>query len=86
MSDASKATAPLSDDILADRLGLTTREFQRYRRQGLVAVAVYEQDVDRLKVTCQLGNRIWEGIVVSSAIVFEEVRLVRGARCRNSSC
>jgi hypothetical protein len=86
MADASKATAPLSDDVLADRLGLTIREFQRYRTQGLVSVAVHEEDADRIKVTCQLGNRIWEGIVVSSSIVFEEVRFVRGARFRNSSC
>ncbi|WP_245435119.1 hypothetical protein [Rhizobium anhuiense] len=86
MADASKVTAPVSDDILADRLGLSTREFQRYRKQGLVVVAVHEQGSDAIKVTCQLGNRIWEGVVVFGSIAFEEVRFVRGVRSRKSFC
>lgn len=67
------------DEVLADCLGLTTKEFQRYRAQKLVTVsstAVGESTAT--KVTCQLGNRVWEGVVENGCIAFEEVRFLRG--------
>jgi len=79
-------TCPLEDGVLADRLGLTTREFQRYRSQGLVTVSITEAEGERtVKVSCQIGNRIWEGLVQCGRIVFEEVRFLRGVRSRSSA-
>ncbi|WP_246706273.1 hypothetical protein [Rhizobium leguminosarum] len=82
MSDVPNPKYLPSDEVLADRLGLTTREFQRYRKQNLVTVsstaAVGEND--GLMVTCQLGNRVWEGLIVNGCIIFEEVRFLRGKR------
>ncbi|QWW71511.1 hypothetical protein [Rhizobium sp. WYJ-E13] len=79
---SNKPPAPLSDDILALRLGLTTREFQRYRGQGLIVVTVTEEDENTAKVTCQLGNRIWEGFVANGEIIVEGVRFTRGMRSK----
>lgn len=85
MSDIPYPLYSLSDEVLADRLGLTTREFQRYRKQKLVTVsstATVGQS-EGVMVTCQLGNRVWEGHVVNGCITFEEVKFLRGKRATN---
>ncbi|MBB3564278.1 hypothetical protein FHX06_005642 [Rhizobium sp. BK512] len=70
-----------SDEILADRLGLSTKEFQRYRLQNLVSVSTADAvGSDGLLVTCQLGNRIWEGVILNGSVTSEEVRFLRGKR------
>lgn len=71
----------LADEVLADRLGLKIREFQRYRAQGLISVEVREGE-GCLHVTCRFGNRIWEGVIEAGAITFEQVRYLRGLRAR----
>ncbi|MBB3166148.1 hypothetical protein GFL54_31240 [Rhizobium laguerreae] len=85
MSDVPYPKSVLSDEVLADRLGLTTREFRRYCKQNLIrlssAAAVGESE--GLMVTCQFGNRVWEGHVVNGCITFEEVRFLRGKRATN---
>lgn len=85
MSDVPNPKSLLSDEVLADRLGLTTREFQRYCKQNLIrlssAAAVGESE--GFMLTCQLGNRVWEGHVVTGCITFEEVRFLRGKRATN---
>ena len=78
MSKVSKIVVPLSDGILADRLGLTLREFQRYRNQGLIAVSVDVMREGAFQITCQLGNRIWEGMVEEGTVTSEQVRFMRG--------
>jgi hypothetical protein len=85
MSDVPNPKSLPSDEVLADRLGLTTREFQRYRTQNLVTVSSTAAvgDSEGLMVTCQLGNRVWEGHVVNGCITFEEVRFLRGKRATN---
>lgn len=77
-----------SDEMLADRLGLTTKEFHRYRAQKLVTVSTTALgESTATKVTCQLGNRVWEGIVENECITFEEIWFLRGKRAtgRHSS-
>lgn len=85
MSDIPNPKSLLSDEVLADRLGLTTREFQRYRKQNLVTVSSTPGTVESegLIVTCRLGNRVWEGHVADGCITFEEVRFLRGKRATN---
>ncbi|WP_246706283.1 hypothetical protein [Rhizobium leguminosarum] len=80
MSDVPNPNSLLSDEVLAERLGLTTREFQRYLTQKLFTVSSTAAvgEGARLMVTCQLGNRIWEGLVENGSIIFEEVRFLRG--------
>ncbi|MGO4352824.1 hypothetical protein AB4Z25_12990 [Rhizobium sp. RAF36] len=81
MSDAIKTRHLPSDEVLADRLGLSTKEFQRYRMQNLVSVSTTAATGnDGILVTCQLGNRIWEGVVVNGSVTTEEVRFIRGKR------
>ncbi|PDS54965.1 hypothetical protein CO663_32295 [Rhizobium anhuiense] len=82
MYDVRNPKSLLSDEVLADRLGLTTREFQRYRKQNLVTVSsiVAVGESGGLMVICQFGNRVWEGLVVNGCIAFEEVRFLRGKR------
>lgn len=71
--------------MLADRMGLSTKEFQRYRLQNLVSVTTTSATgSDGLLVTCQLGNRIWEGVVVNGSVTSEEVRFLRGKRAGGS--
>ena len=81
MSDREKA-APLADEVLADRLGLTAGEFRRYRAQGLISVVLANDDTAGIRVACRLGNRIWEGLVQDNTVIFEEVRYLRGPRSR----
>ncbi|AHF88197.1 hypothetical protein RLEG3_03645 (plasmid) [Rhizobium leguminosarum bv. trifolii WSM1689] len=87
MSDIPNPKTLLSDKVLADRLGLTTREFQRYCKQNLITVSSTAAvgECEGLMVTCQLGNRVWEGHVVNGCITFEEVRFLRGKRATNRS-
>ncbi len=74
-----------SDEVLADRLGLSTKEFQRYRLQNLVSVSTTSATAnDGLLVTCQLGNRVWEGVVVNGSVTSERVRFLRGKRAGSS--
>lgn len=79
----AKMPQPLTDNMLADRLGLTVREFQRYYRQGLITVTVQSDD-GAVTVVCRLGNRVWEGVIIDEAISFEQVRFLRGVRSRSS--
>ncbi|MBY5454140.1 hypothetical protein HFO91_31700 [Rhizobium leguminosarum] len=87
MSDVPNQKSLLSDDELADRLGLTTREFQRHCKQKLITLASTAAIGERegIMITCQLGNRVWEGHVVNGCITFEEVRFLRGKRATSSS-
>jgi hypothetical protein len=86
VSDPIKPRHLPSDEILADRLGLSTREFQRYRLQNLVSVSTADAvRSDGFLVTCQLGNRIWEGVILNGRIASEEVRFLRGKRASSPS-
>lgn len=81
MSDPINPRRLPADEVLADRLGLSTKEFQRYRMQNLVSVSTTAAaGSDGILVTCQLGNRIWEGVVVNGSVTSEEVRFIRGKR------
>ncbi|MFP3547328.1 hypothetical protein SB748_28360 [Rhizobium sp. SIMBA_035] len=81
MSDPTNPQRLPTDEVLADRLGLSTKEFQRYRLQNLVSVSTTSAaGSDGIVVTCQLGNRIWEGVVVNGSVTSEEVRFIRGKR------
>jgi hypothetical protein len=74
-----------SDEVLADRMGLSAKEFQRYRKQNLISVTTkIPAGCDGFLVTCQLGNRIWEGVVVDGSIASEETRFLRGKRAISS--
>ncbi len=74
-----------SDQVLADRLGLSIKEFQRYRLQNLISVSTTSATAsDGLLVTCQLGNRVWEGVVVNGSVTSERVRFLRGKRAGSS--
>ncbi|WP_244490401.1 hypothetical protein [Rhizobium sp. Root708] len=85
MSDPINPQRLPIDEVLADRLGLSTKEFQRYRVQNLVSVSTTSATgSDGIIVTCQLGNRIWEGVVVNGCITSEEVRFIRGKRAGGS--
>jgi hypothetical protein len=79
MSDVHMPEYLPPDELLADRLGLTPAEFKRYRTLELVTVSIAPQrDGDAFKITCQLGNRVWEGLVENGRIAFEQVRYLRG--------
>jgi hypothetical protein len=81
VSDPTNPRCLPTDKVLAERLGLSTKEFQRYRLQNLVSVSTTSAaGSDGIVVTCQLGNRIWEGVVANGSIISEEVRFVRGKR------
>ena len=85
MSDPANPRRLPTDEMLADRMGLSTKEFQRYRLQNLVSVTTTSATgSDGLLVTCQLGNRIWEGVVVNGSVTSEEVRFLRGKRAGGS--
>lgn len=85
MSDPINPRCLPTDEVLADRLGLSTKEFQRYRLQNLVSISTTTATgSDGFLVTCQLGNRIWEGVVVNGSITSEEVRFLRGKRAGSS--
>ena len=83
MPDRTKTPHPVTNEVLADRLGLTVREFQRYYKQGLISVTV-DSDAVPVTIVCQIGNRFWEAAVADGAIVFEQVRFLRGVRARNN--
>lgn len=83
MPDPTWTPHLVTNEVLADRLGLTVREFQRYYKQGLITVTV-ESDSVPMTVVCQIGNRFWEAAVADGAIVFEQVRFLRGVRARNN--
>lgn len=86
MSDPINPRRLPTDEILADRLGLSTKEFQRYRLQNLLSVSTTAAaGSDGFLVTCQLGNRIWEGVVVNGSVTSEEVRFLRGKRAGSST-
>ncbi len=85
MSDALNPLSLPTDEVLADRLGLSTKEFQRYRLQNLISVSTTSATgSDGLLVTCQLGNRVWEGVVVDGSVTSEQVRFIRGKRASSS--
>ena len=72
----------LRDTVMAEKLGLSVREFQRYRAQGLVSVNI-EEIYGSSRVTCGLGNRVWKGIVESGVITSEEIRYLRGRKAQS---
>ncbi|QFY64045.1 hypothetical protein FZ934_20755 (plasmid) [Rhizobium grahamii] len=74
----------LPDAVLAEKLGLSMREFQRYRAQGLVSVSI-EDNQGSSRVTCGLGNRVWEGTVERGVLIAEEVRYLRGVKAQSGS-
>lgn len=85
MSDPTNPRRLPTDEVLADRLGLSRKEFQRYRLQNLVSVSTTSATgSDGSLVTCQLGNRIWEGVVVNGSVTSEQVRFLRGKRAGSS--
>lgn len=81
-------TPPPSKDLfiepayIADQLGLSADDFERYRNLGLINVTVEcgcgeQQDLNRVK--CCLGNRVWEAMVDSEgAVAFEATTYLRG--------
>lgn len=81
-------TPPPSADLfvqpvyIADRLGLTGDDFERYRNLGLISVTVEcacweHRDLNR--VQCRLGNRVWEAMIDSEGtVVFEATTYLRG--------
>jgi len=84
VSDPIKPRHLPNDEILADRLGLSTKEFKRYRLQNLVSVSTADAvGSDGFVVTCQLGNRVWEGVILDGTVISEEVRFLRGKRAGN---
>ena len=68
MTDPTMKPHPVTDDLLADRLGLTVREFQRYRRQGLITLDIKSD----------------AGVVANGVIACEQVRVLRGIRSRST--
>lgn len=79
----------LEIDDIADRFGLTAKDFNRYRDLGLILV-VAEAGSDGheglTRLTCQFGNRVWEALVGGDKrIVHEEIRYLRGKLSRASS-
>ena len=85
-------TLPPSKDLfiepsyIADQLGLSAGDFERYRNLGLINVTVEcgcgeHQDLNR--VQCRLGNRVWEAMVDSDgAVAFEATTYLRGKLAR----
>lgn len=81
-------TPPPSADLfvqpgyVADQLGLTGDDFERYRNLGLISVAVEHacgEHRDLNRVQCRLGNRVWEAMVDSEGtVVFEATTYLRG--------
>ena len=73
---------------IADRLGLTVKDFERYRQLGLILVVVEigSDEHDGLtRLTCQLGNRVWQAVLGCDAqITHEEIRFLRGKQARRS--
>lgn len=71
---------------VADQLGLTGDDFERYRNLGMITVTVEyacgeQRDLNR--VQCRLGNRVWEAMVSSDGtVVFEATTYLRGKRAK----
>ncbi|PDS54968.1 hypothetical protein CO663_32315 [Rhizobium anhuiense] len=77
------ARVPLSDEFVADRLGLSVKEFLRYRGMGLVVVAAEvgtDWDAGEARVSCQMGNRLWQARLRDGAVTHEETIFLRGKR------
>ena len=74
---------------IADRFGLTAKDFKRYRNLGLMLVVVETGSNEHeglTRLTCQFGNRVWQALVGGDKrIVHEEIRYLRGKLSRASS-
>ncbi|PKA39981.1 hypothetical protein CWR43_29940 [Rhizobium sullae] len=72
----------LKIEDIADRLGLTPKDFERYRQLRLILVLVETGSGEHeglTRLTCQLGNRVWEAVLGSDQqITHEETRFLRG--------
>lgn len=72
----------LEIEDIADRFGLTARDFKKYWHLDLISVGVEigSNECEGLtRLTCQLGNRVWQAVVGGDKrIVHEEIRFLRG--------
>ncbi|MFA7413917.1 MAG: DUF6522 family protein [Rhizobium sp.] len=71
---------------LAERFGLTPKDFRRQQEQGLVksTVEVGEgEDAGTRRLSLRIGNRIWRAILDGDdRVVREEMNIARGAPVR----
>ena len=68
---------------IADRFGLTAKDFNRYRNLGLILVTVEAGSNEHdgiTRLTCQFGNRVWQAVVGGDKrVVHEEIRYCGGS-------
>lgn len=85
---------PPSDDLIvkteyiADQLGLSVADFERYRHLGLIVASVdrgFREQEGLSHVKCRLGNRVWEAVVDGEGtVIYEATRYLRGKLARLS--
>lgn len=72
----------LESDEIADRFGLSSDDFRRRIRQGLVTSMVERgeaEDFGTCRLSVRLGNRLWRAILSNEGEVRDEaVTFVRG--------
>ncbi|WP_434713551.1 DUF6522 family protein (plasmid) [Rhizobium sp. YTUHZ045] len=85
-SAATTNSLVLEIDDVADRFGLRGKDFQKYRRLGLILIRVETGSNEHeglTQLTCQFGNRVWHALVGGDKrIVHEEIRYLRGKLSR----
>lgn len=71
---------------LAERFGLTPKDFRRQQEQGLVKSTVEVgggEDAGTRRLSLRIGNRIWRAILDGDdRVVREEMNIARGAPVR----
>lgn len=78
----------LNPDYIADQLGLSAAEFERYRNLGMIVVSVdagsgEQADMSHLK--CRFGNRVWEALIDDKgSVVHQATIFLRGKMARQS--
>lgn len=76
----------LEIDDIADRFGLTAKEFKRYRKLDLILVVAETGSSEHeglTRLTCQFGNRVWQAVSGGDErILHEEIRYLRGKLSR----
>jgi hypothetical protein len=85
---------PPSDDLvvkseyIADQLGLSVTDFERYRHLGLIVASTEcgsGKQMGMSHVKCRFGNRVWEAVVDNEGtVVYEAMRYLRGKLARLS--
>ncbi len=78
----------LKMDYIADRLGLSAAEFERYRNLGSIVVSVdggLGEQAEMSYLKCHFGNRVWEALIDDKgSVVHEATTFLRGKLARQS--